>query len=265
MIAVENGPARQFLTDWGKKSGKPIAIVMLSAHFEAPIVTVTASARPKTIHDFGGFPDFLYRLSYPASGDADLARRIAKLLSAGGLHVREDSNRGLDHGAWIPLLLMYPDADVPVVQLSIDSRKGPAYHFRLGELLRPLRDEGVLIMGSGSVTHNLRHAFRSRHDDPAPEEVMLFREWIADRVASDRRDELANYRSLAPHATFNHPTEEHLLPLLSAMGAIAPDEPRRRIHASETYGSLAMDAYLFGKHERGTSEASGVGPADTRS
>ena len=135
---------------------------------------------------------------------------------------------------------------MPVIQLSIDSQKGPAYHVRLGELLRPLREEGVLIIGSGGATHNLSHAIQAQQNDPIEDWAVTFREWLADAVTNDRRDDLANYRDIAPAAIQNHPTEEHFLPLLCAMGATEPGEPRRRVHASNMYGSLAMDAYLFG-------------------
>ena len=219
---------------------------MLSAHFEAPTATVTGSASPGTIHDFWGFPAALYDISYPAPGDQPLARRVSDLLSTAGLETHIDEERGLDHGAWIPLSLMYPDADVPVVQLSIDSRKGTRYHFRLGEALKPLRREGVLIIGSGGATHNLSLALRAPCDAPVPDWVTSFREWLAEAVTNDRRDELEDYRNIAPDAALNHPTDEHLLPLLSAIGATEPGETRRRIHESETYGSLAMDMYLFG-------------------
>mgnify|MGYP001821053898 FL=1 len=245
-LAIADGPAHRFLIESGRSLGKPAAILMLSAHFEAPTATVTTNPAPETIYDFGGFDEALYRIRYPAPGDPVLARRVRELLEAGGLPSREDADRGLDHGAWVPLSLMYPDASVPVVQLSIDSRQGPAYHLRLGELLQPLRDEGVLIIGSGGVTHNLSYALRASIGDPVPDWVISFREWVADAVEDDRRDDLVDYRVRAPHAARNHPSEEHFLPLLVAVGATQRAEPRGRIHVSETYGVLAMDAYVFG-------------------
>ena len=251
-LAIDDGPAHQFLIACGRSLGKPKAILVLSAHFEAPTATVTTSLAPETICDFGGFPEELYNISYPAPGDPDLAHRAGELLQAGGISTNENPTRGLDHGAWVPLSLMYPDADVPVVQLSIDARQGPAYHLRLGELLRPLREEGILIIGSGGATHNLSHALRAPQDDPTPDWVIRFREWLAEAVTDDRRDDIANYRALAPDAALNHPTEEHFFPLLCAMGATQPGEPRRRIHVSETYGALAMDAYLFGPPDADT-------------
>ena len=256
-LAIDDDLAHRFLVDFGKQLGKPEAILLLSAHFEAPVATVTASPAPKTIYDFGGFPDELYNIRYPAPGDPELAQRTSGLLQAGGLSTIASLSRGLDHGAWVPLSLLYPDADVPVVQLSIDSRQGPAYHLRLGEMLRPLRDEGILIIGSGGATHNLASAIHAQHDDPVPQRVLRFREWLASAVTKGRRDDIANYRALAPEAAFNHPTDEHFFPLLCAMGATKPGEPGRRVHASETYGALAMDAYLFGKDRTGTNQPCG--------
>lgn len=245
-LAIEPGSAHQFLKSLGRDLAEPTSILVLSAHFDVPVATVTASSAPKTIYDFYGFPEALYNINYQAPGDPSLANRVSDLLSAAGIPTRLDEERGLDHGAWIPLSLMYPDADVPVVQLSIDSRKDEEFHFRLGELLRPLRDEGVLIIGSGGATHNLAHAIRAEHDVPFVDWANSFREWLAETVENDRRDDLANYQAIAPEARRNHPTGEHFLPLLSAMGAAEPGEPCRRIHASETYGALAMDMYLFG-------------------
>ena len=245
-LAIDDGPAHQFLKTCGNRLGKPKAILMLSAHYEASTAAVTASESPDTIHDFWGFPDTLYDISYPAPGDPALAQRVSEMLSATGVETHIDEERGLDHGAWVPLSLMYPDADVPVVQLSIDAGKGAAYHLRLGEVLRPLRNEGVLIIGSGGATHNLSHAIRAPQDGPLADWAISFREWLADTIENDRRDELANYRDVAPDAAQNHPTDEHFFPRLCAIGATTPGELRRQIHASDTYGALAMDAYMFG-------------------
>lgn len=245
-LAVEDGEAHRFLAGLGEQLGKPKAVLMVSAHYESPAPTVTAADRPETIHDFGGFPHELYEIQYPAPGDPPLAGRVAGLLNEAGLDARADPGRGLDHGAWVPLLLMYPDADVPVVQLAIDPPRGPAYHLRLGELLRPLREQGVLIIGSGGATHNLRLFFGSAPDAPVPDWVREFGEWLAKAIDHDRRDDLVHYRERGPRAADNHPTEEHYVPLLVALGAMAPDEPRRRIHTSHTHGALMMDAYQFG-------------------
>jgi 4,5-DOPA dioxygenase extradiol len=245
-LALDDGPAHRFLGRFGTRIGEPRAVLVLSAHFEAPTATITAGSAPATIYDFSGFPQALYDITYPAPGDPAVAQRVSQLLTTAGIPSRMDKDRGFDHGAWVPLLLMYPNADVPVVQLSIDSRKGTAYHFRLGETLRPLRDEGVLIIGSGGATHNLAHAFAASERAPLAGWATRFREWLADAVEQDRRDDIANYRAVAPYASRNHPTEEHLMPLMCAVGATEPDEPRQRVHASDAYGALAMDAYVLG-------------------
>lgn len=246
-LAIEDNEAHRFLAGLGDRLGRPKAVLMISAHYESAVPTVTASERPETIHDFGGFPRELYEITYPAPGDPALANRVFELLNENGLRARTDTERGLDHGAWVPLLLMYPEADVPVVQLSIDPRQDPGYHHRLGELLRPLRDEGVLIVGSGGATHNLRLFFGARHDDPVPEWVRGFSDWLSSSIMADRRDDLIHYRTKGPNAADNHPTEEHYLPLLVALGATTPDDPRQRIHTSHTYGALMMDAFMFGE------------------
>lgn len=248
-LAVEDGDAHRFLAGLGERLRKPNAILMISAHFEAPVPTVTAGTRPETIHDFGGFPRDLYQLTYPAPGSLELAETVTGLLRDAGWSARSDPSRGLDHGAWVPLRLMYPEADVPVVQLSIDSSRGAEYHYELGELLRPLRDQGVLIIGSGGATHNLRLFPGAHHDDPLPDRIRAFGDWVAEAITGDRRDDLIQYRSRGPDAAHNHPTEEHFIPLLTALGASEPGETSRRIHTSHTYGFLMMDAYLFGASE----------------
>lgn len=246
-LAIEDGEARRFLTGLGETIGRPAAILVVSAHYDEPVASITNGAAPSTIYDFGDFARELKSLTYPAPGDPALAERVAGLLAGAGIEVYRDQERGFDHGTWVPLILMYPKADVPVVQLSIDSRKGPDYHLALGRALAPLRGEGVLIVGSGAVTHNLRELFGDAldHDRRAPDWVVDFADWVSERVEQGLVDDLLAYRALSPSGERNHPTEEHLLPLFAALGA---GEARggRRIHASQTYGLLAMDVYSFG-------------------
>jgi 4,5-DOPA dioxygenase extradiol len=244
-LAIDGSPAHEFLGGYGKTLGNPSAIVVLSAHFEARIATVTSGERPETIYDFGGFPDELYRIVYPAPGEPALAAEIAQILESNGITVRRDARRGLDHGAWVPLVLMYPAADVPVVQLSIDTSLGTGYHHRLGELLSPLRERGVLIIGSGSATHNLGSYFRGAPGDPSPPWVTDFDEWLAERIGAGDVEALLDYRRRAPHARENHPTEEHYVPLLCALGAAGRHASARRVHHSYEHGVLSMDAYAF--------------------
>jgi len=241
-LPLEDIPARRFLADLGAALPRPRAIVAVSAHWLTDRPAVSAATRPETIHDFYGFPEQLYELRYPAPGDTALAGRVQELVSAAGLDAEVDADRGLDHGAWVPLMLMYPEADVPVIQLSLQPHRGAGHHLRLGAALAPLRDEGVLILGSGGATHNLRELRGSRAEDPLADYAGRFAQWLSDAVERGDREALANYRALAPDAARNHPSEEHLLPLHVAAGAGVRGE---RIHHSASYGILAMDAYRF--------------------
>jgi 4,5-DOPA dioxygenase extradiol len=245
-LPLESGAAHDFLAGVGAALDRPRAILAVSAHWESGQPAVSTAVQPETIYDFHGFPEALYRLRYPAPGAPQLAARVAGLLAAGGMPARPDPQRGLDHGAWTPLILMYPQADIPVTQLSVQPQAGAEYHLRLGEALRPLRDEGVLILASGSVTHNLRE-FRAHHRDAQPPAwVTEFNEWLAAALLEGRHADLAAYRSSAPHAVRNHPTEEHLLPLFVAAGAGGTESNARRLHSSYAYGVIGMDAYRFG-------------------
>jgi 4,5-DOPA dioxygenase extradiol len=247
MLAIEPADARDFLTRLPDiLPERPKAILVISAHWERLRPAVNAPPRNETIHDFGGFPQALFALQYPAPPAADLARRVAELLGANGLPTDIDASRGLDHGAWVPLIVAWPDADIPVLQLSVQTRLGPAHHFRLGQILAPLREEGVLILGSGSFTHDLS-SFRTsggRIDAPEQDWVHVFAEWMSAALKERRIDDLLNYRTRAPEAAHNHPTEEHLLPLYVALGAGA--DRISHLHQSTTYGILRMDAFAFG-------------------
>jgi len=244
-LALEPGPTRGFLAGLGTVLPRPRAILVLSAHWETAAPAVSTAEHPETIHDFHGFPPALYEMRYPAPGAPQLAQRVRALLGGAGMAVDGVPDRGLDHGAWVPLMLMYPQADIPVTQLSVQTALGPAHHLRLGGALRPLRDEGVLILGSGSVTHNLREF--GRHDDAGapPDWVGGFNDWLVEHLAAGDRKPLLDYRRQAPHAARNHPTEEHLLPLFAALGAATPGVAPQRIHAGYTYGVIGMDAWRF--------------------
>jgi 4,5-DOPA dioxygenase extradiol len=246
MLALQDSPARRFLQGLGKTLARAEAIVVVSAHWEtrgAPAVSL--APQPETIHDFGGFPRALFEMRYPAPGAPAAAERTASLLEGAGIDVGRSTGRGLDHGAWVPLSLMYPDADIPVTQLSVVRGASPAEHERLGLALAALRHEGVLVVGSGSLTHNL-YEFRGQGiDAPVPQWVSDFETWTKGRLEASDRAALLNYRSEAPFAEQNHPTDEHLLPLFVAMGAAGPDARSTQLHASFEHGVLAMDAYAF--------------------
>ncbi len=224
---------------------RPAAILVISAHWETRFPTVSSVAKPETIHDFSGFPAALYRLSYPAPGAPQLAESLVQTLRQAGIRAEPDDTRGLDHGAWIPLSVMFPEADIPVTQLSIQPDQYPGWHLALGRALRPLRERGVLIVGSGSITHNLPAIFRHPPGTPAPHWVTAFCDWIAAKIEAGDVDALAAYRTLAPHALRNHPSDEHLLPLFVALGAAHDIADSHRLNRVMTFGMLAMDAWLF--------------------
>jgi len=245
MLAIEDSPARRFLLELGNTLPRPKAIVVASAHWETsggPAVSL--AQQPETIHDFGGFPPALFAIQYPAPGAPSVAERVAALLEQSGQAVSRSPDRGLDHGAWVPLRLMYAQADIPVTQLSILRGGSPAAHLALGAALRVLRDEEVLVIGSGSLTHNLSEFRGQGIAAPVPNWVSEFGDWMQAMLAQNQQAALLDYRRQAPHAAHNHPTEEHLLPLYVAMGA-GNGTTAQRLHASYEYGVLAMDIYSF--------------------
>ena len=242
MHALQAGPAGETWAALGRRLGRPRAIVIASAHWETDRPLLTGATRPQTIHDFYNFPEPLYRLRYPAPGAPEVAQQARQLLLQKSFPAGIDPERGLDHGAWSPLLYMYPDADVPVVQLSIQPHLGTAHHLKLGEALKPLQDENILVIGSGHLTHNLRDWARGQ-GAPAPY-AREFQAWVFERINERRLDELASYRSLSPHGVRAHPTDEHFLPLFVALGAAGDGVPERVYDAIDS-DVLAMDAYVF--------------------
>ena len=244
-LPMEPGETGAAWKKLGEQMPRPSAILVVSAHWESHIPTVSRAVQPETIHDFSGFPAELYKLQYPAPGAPEMALSVMLSLHQAGIPAQLDEKRGLDHGAWVPLSLIYPLADIPVAQLSLQPDRDPAWHIELGKALRPLREQGVLIVGSGSITHNLRAIFKHPQGDPVPGWVTEFRDWIAQKIEAGDMDALADYRAKAPHAVQNHPTDEHLLPLFVALGAAEQSDSVRHLNSVMTYGLLAMDAWLF--------------------
>ncbi|KFF83304.1 MULTISPECIES: DODA-type extradiol aromatic ring-opening family dioxygenase [Pseudomonas] len=243
MLALEPGESGPALKRLAASLPRPRAIVMVSAHWESHELIVNGNPQPETWHDFGGFPPQLFAVQYPAQGLPELTRKVVELLAASDLPARIDSRRPFDHGVWVPLSLMYPDADIPVVQVSLPSRQGPELQTRVGRALASLREQGVLIIGSGSITHNLRDLDWNAGPDSIEPWAAAFRDWMIDKLQNDDEAALHHYRSLAPHAARAHPSDEHLLPLYFARGAggvfgIA--------HQGFTMGALGMDIYRFG-------------------
>ncbi|MBC5784630.1 dioxygenase [Ramlibacter sp. USB13] len=245
-FAIEPGLAGAQLRALGQALGKPRAIVVVSPHWMTRGVEITAVARPETVHDFGGFPRALYALQYPAPGSPELAARTQEVLRARGIAASLDPHRGLDHGAWVPLLHLYPDADVPVVQVSLPFDTDEAKAFALGRALAPLAGEGVLVVGSGSLTHNL---YEFRMGDAA--EAAYAREfslWIREAVEAGDTVRLTQALERAPHAARAHPSTEHFLPLLVAAGAATAAQPTTVLDGGIRHGVLAMESYVFGRH-----------------
>ncbi|HWA36468.1 MAG TPA: class III extradiol ring-cleavage dioxygenase, partial [Burkholderiales bacterium] len=244
MHALHPGAAGEAWKGLGRGLPKPKALLVASAHWETNVPMLTGAAKPETIHDFFGFPDPLYKLDYPAPGSAQLAQRAQALLSDAGFTAAIDGTRGIDHGVWAPLLYMYPDADIPVVQLSVQPELGPRHHFNLGKALRPLSDEGVLVIGSGHLTHNLRDWDRSGRAAPMPYAID-FQKWVFGRISGGAIGELIDYRSRSESGVRAHPTEEHFLPLFVALGASREGGTAERFFDAIESGALAMDAYVF--------------------
>lgn len=252
MFALEPGVLGPNLRRLGDALTELSAIVIVSPHWQTSGVLVSASSAPEAIHDFGGFPAPLYALQYAAKGAPALADDIVQLLIDAGFSAQLDATRGLDHGAWVPLRYLKPEADVPVLQVSMPFDLDPAGALKLGQALAPLRDRGVLIIGSGSLTHNL-YEFRQHINDP--EYAQTFANWVAEAVAKHDTKSLVSYRDIAPFGKRAHPTEEHFLPLLVAVGASDAEEQRNVIRGGMTYGVLSMDSFGFGLSTDALSEA----------
>lgn len=254
MIALEPGAAGAFMGRLGPAIdavfGRPRAILAVSAHTAARAPVLLAAARHEAIYDFGDFDRRLNQMRYDAPGMPGLATRVSDLLSRAGLAVHVIDQGGLDHGIWTALRHVYPDASVPILPLAFVPDQSPAQQFALGEALAPLAEEGVLILGTGSITHNLRRVFAGglRGGGPRPEipESAAFRAWMLDRSGERDWDALLDYRRRAPHAVDMHPTDEHLLPWFVAAGAGGRATAPVRLHESVEAGSLGMDAYAFG-------------------
>ncbi len=238
MNAIEDNPFSQGWRAAAGRFGKPRAVLCISAHWVTEGVRVTANALPRTIHDFGGFPPELFAVQYPAPGAPALAADIAKRLAAFGAET--DANWGLDHGAWSVLVHLYPDADVPIAQLSLDARATPQRHYAIGQALAPLRDEGVLILGSGNIVHNLRHW----RDSAAQDWVSSFDDSIADRIAARDHQAVIDYRN-HPMAKTAAPDWDHFVPLLYVLGAQGEGETAEWFNRA-TLPGISMTSLAFG-------------------
>lgn len=243
-FALEPGLAGPQLAALGRALPRPEAVLVVSPHWMTPSPRVGLSAQPQTIHDFGGFDPALYRIDYPASGHPRLARKAVEMLTAAGWAAQADERRGLDHGAWVPLLHLFPQSDVPVFQVSLPSRLDAASAWAMGKALAPLAADGVLIVGSGSLTHNLSE-FRS-HQSRDEAYVAEFAAWVREAVRAGDGARLRRTLEDAPHAARAHPSTEHFWPLLVAAGAARVQRGWQVIDGGIVHGMLSMDAFVFG-------------------
>lgn len=245
-FALRPGAAGDALVTLVQQLERPKAIIVVSPHWETREPTVGSAANLETIYDFSGFPDALYTLKYPAHSNAQLAQQVAQCLQDAGYPARVDTHRGLDHGAWVPLRMMYPAADIPVIPLSIKPYAGAAYHFALGQALAPLTEKGFLIIGTGSITHNLRDYMVCVHNNlPTPDYVPRFANWIDDQLKTDNINGLIDYRKTAADAPQAHPTEDHFMPFFVALGASGANAKAERFYAGVDDLVIAMDGYRF--------------------
>lgn len=247
MMALEQSPTTEFFQQLGKQLPTPKALLVISAHFDVrDKVVVTGAESLGTIHDFYGFPKPLYEMEYPVKGMHSLAEDIAQRISTAGVSVEVDNQRGLDHGAWIPLLYLFPQREIPVVSVSINSNWDASIHYELGRLLRSLREEGVLVLGSGGISHNLREIFSPAPDPDRKQKVVDFTQWVAESIEQRDVNSLVSYLQQGPHARFNHPTPDHYLPLPFVLGTTYENELGKVLHRSTDMEILALDAYGFG-------------------
>ncbi len=242
-MVIDDLDTNRRLRDIAAALPRPRALLCVSAHWIAAAPRVTAAPRPETIHDYSGFPEALYRLDYPAPGDPELAARAAELLRTAGFAAELDPARGRDHGAWQTAMLMYPEADIPLIQVSLTADLDPRGHLALGRALAPLRDEGVLPVATGTAVHNLAQWRRDSQGTPAW--ARAFEDWLVARAEAGDAEALVDYARQAPHPDLAHPTPEHLTPLFAALGAGGAGAQGRTLHRGFAYGSLSMAAFAF--------------------
>ncbi|WP_232479522.1 DODA-type extradiol aromatic ring-opening family dioxygenase [Shewanella marisflavi] len=257
MLALDDSDNAAFLAELGQVLPRPKAILVFSAHTDiGGKVRIASGDGPRTVHDFYGFPDALYRVNYPAPGAPKLAAEVAEILQTAGFEAELDEQLGWDHGLWTPLCRLYPEADIPLVLVSIDSRQGVSYHYRLGQAVKSLRTDGVLVLGSGGISHNLGELFRRPGDPQKVEKMQSFVNWIADKLSQGDLPALLDVERQAPNARFNHPSIEHLMPFYVALGAGHTDaadistgkkatKPPLRLHQSIELQILALDTYAW--------------------
>jgi 4,5-DOPA dioxygenase extradiol len=242
LIAQSGGPTVDFFKQLGKTLDRPKAIICVSAHWESVQPKITGADNPETVHDFGG-PPGLFSINYPVKGNPALAAEAGNLLALAGFTAEMDPERGLDHGVWIPMMFIFPEPDIPVIQLSLQTEENPAHHFRIGNALKKLRNDGVLIIGSGGAVHNLDEVYHYKMNDRPPDYVSAFDRWLNRMITAGDKDALLDYHRQSPEPEKCHPyPAEHLLPLFVCLGA-ADEYAGKMIHHSFLFGTLGMAAY----------------------
>lgn len=250
-IVTDDTPARDHLRNLAATlPDRPAAIIIVSAHFETEGPVVVSDPNPGMIYDFRGFAPELYQMVYSAPGEPQLAERVAAMIAAAGLPAKLADQRGYDHGVWTPLLLAFPDADIPVVQLSVDPNMDAKYHYRLGQALAALGNENILLIGSGHITHNLSAFFSiaregRQADEALGDKVAAFTGWMESVLIKGDTGELLDWKRKSPFPDDNHPTDEHLMPLFFAIGAAGDGSTGSKIHDSRQMGFFAFDCYRF--------------------
>ncbi|MCW8914848.1 MAG: dioxygenase [Magnetovibrio sp.] len=244
MIMVQQSASQAFLKSLGEKLPRPRAIISATAHWTTAHPMINADTNPQTVHDFHGFPQELYMLSYPAPSEPKLAQDMLRAFAKNGIEAQITTDRGRDHGTWVPLKLAYPNADIPVVELSVQPRKSARWHYELGKALAPLREDGVMIMGSGGFTHNLQAAERKLDAEPL-DWVVAFADWARDQIKTGNWDALMEWETGAPYAQENHPTPEHFLPLFVALGAGGDEPGSEHLFGAIENAAFGMDAFSF--------------------
>lgn len=244
-LAIENNAYSRFLRTLSLQLPKPRAIALFSAHWESPLQLVSGAERHKLEYDFYGFPEEMYRITYPAQGDSGVTREIADCFAKEGISCRIDAERGLDHGAWVVLRLLYPEADVPVVALSVNPRLTPEEQYRTGAALASLRSDNILIVGSGGTVHNLRRLDWDGQNEPR-QWAVEFDSWLDEQMETWNLEALFDFEVRAPHASLAVPTFEHFAPLFVSMGAADRTRRAKLLHRSYQYGSLSLSCWMFG-------------------
>ncbi|MEH7300363.1 dioxygenase family protein [Neobacillus drentensis] len=248
LLAIENNEYTQFLNQLGRTLPRPKAIVLFSAHWESNMQQVSSVEDYRTIYDFGGFPEALYKIEYPAKGNHDITKEITELFTSQGVSYEVDASRGLDHGAWVVLRMLYPNADIPVISMSVNPNLSPAEQYQIGKSLADLRKKDVLIIASGGTVHNLRALNWDKDRTGGIDDwALAFDEWLARHLKNWDIESLFNYQSLAPTANLAVPPygTEHFIPIFYALGAADNGKKAELLHRSYRYGSLSHSVWQF--------------------